>query len=562
MIRESLKPTKRQALACFVFGTLLLLRLWAQPLSSNFAFHSYSEAIVLLNWIVVPVAALAVGLFAYIVAAAVRGRGGARCCDRWLAFISLTSLVLVNRSGRFENWLYVHGGMLALLGWGVILLLVCSVPLWPKFHPRWMITFLTLFGPFACILMVTLSWRYFSVVRGNYREPQLAAVQNAFAPRRVLWVILDELDQRLVFDQRPPWLQLPEFDALRSSSLYAANAFPPPGQRTEIAIPELISGRIFDKIETDNPGHLFVRLAGESRTDDWSKIPNVFTDARDLGLQSAIVGFFNPYCRFLGGETVACKSILLGSDISLRKILLIDASLILSRAIRIGPFSFYRSDVANRRLRQASIDSYSELMRSANMAVADPRIAVALIHLPTPHPPGYYNRLQNRFTTETSSYLDNLVLADRTLSQLRSTLRAARLENSTTIIVSGDHGLRGYLYYLRDFWTEEDRQVSTKLDFRVPFLVHFGAEKSDAKVDHPFNTVLTRLLIHAILSGEVQNACQAALWIVQNRTSPGPEAAKQGVVADQSDTSVACHDTNLPIDRHLTAKAAACRHHF
>ena len=56
--------------------------------------------------------------------------------------------------------------------------------------------------------------------------------------RRVVWLVFEELDQRIAFEARPPGLGLPELDRLRRESLYADAARPPAGT-TEVVVPAL-----------------------------------------------------------------------------------------------------------------------------------------------------------------------------------------------------------------------------------------------------------------------------------------------------------------------------------
>jgi hypothetical protein len=45
---------------------------------------------------------------------------------------------------------------------------------------------------------------------------------------RVLWLLFDEMEYRLLFAERPATLKAPEFDRLRAESLHASQAYPPP----------------------------------------------------------------------------------------------------------------------------------------------------------------------------------------------------------------------------------------------------------------------------------------------------------------------------------------------
>ena len=80
---------------------------------------------------------------------------------------------------------------------------------------------------------------------------------------RVIWVVFDEMDQRLAFDARPSDLALPEFDRIRAEAVVADHATPT-ADWTVIALPSLISGRIFDKAEMINARTLQVTPEGTS----------------------------------------------------------------------------------------------------------------------------------------------------------------------------------------------------------------------------------------------------------------------------------------------------------
>jgi len=137
-------------------------------------------------------------------------------------------------------------------------------------------------------------------------QPPAAVLPSKPGAPRVVWLIFDELDQRLIFDQRPASVHLPEFDRLRAQSLSAEHAFAP-ARMTEMAMPALISGRLISKAEPRGAGELMVTYGDSAAPVPWSRQPNVFSSARELGFNTALVGWNHPYCRVLGSSLSACS---------------------------------------------------------------------------------------------------------------------------------------------------------------------------------------------------------------------------------------------------------------
>jgi uncharacterized membrane protein YhdT len=111
---------------------------------------------------------------------------------------------------------------------GCLLLLVCLL-----FRRRWVVRAVVVLVAILSPLVLMTSARlvYWGVeqdaVAREYRPPPLAPLSPAHPGQpRVVWILFDETDQRLGFEERPAWLQMPEFDRLRSQCLSATNAYP------------------------------------------------------------------------------------------------------------------------------------------------------------------------------------------------------------------------------------------------------------------------------------------------------------------------------------------------
>jgi hypothetical protein len=106
---------------------------------------------------------------------------------------------------------------------------------------------------------------------------------------RVVWMIFDELDYRLAFEQRPPGVRLPALDRFREESICATNANSP-GDNTTLSMPALISGRRLSAAEPASASDLSVTLADTGETNLWTHLPSVFEAAQEAGFNTALLG--------------------------------------------------------------------------------------------------------------------------------------------------------------------------------------------------------------------------------------------------------------------------------
>jgi len=154
--------------------------------------------------------------------------------------------------------------------------------------------------------------------------------------------------------------------------------------------------------------------------------------------------------------------------------------------------------------RRAKIRVYKDLLDDSCQIAQDPSIGLALLHLPIPHPPAIYDRSQGTWSPAGPvGYLDNLALADRALGELRTCLDRAGLTAYTAILVSSDHGWRTAVWRGNPEWTPEDEAASHQDTSASPFLLKLPQQTSMFVYDTPFDTVVTRRLIIAILNGRL-----------------------------------------------------------
>lgn len=311
---------------------------------------------------------------------------------------------------------------------------------------------------------------------------------------RVVWIIFDEADYRMIFDQRPAGLELPEFDRWRGESLSATDANSP-ADSTITSMPSLILGYRISKAILTNSSDLAIQFVITNGTYWCSRQPSVFSTAREMGVNTAVVGWYLPYTRLFGKDLNYCFW---------RPFPVYERG----RASTFGAAMWgqIRCLTGSIQIRQDVVPMYQQCLAESTSLVTNSAYGLILLHMFPPHGPGIYLRDKNQFTARkmdtATGYFNNLALADRTLEKLRHALETSGEWESTWIIVSADHSWR------------YSREYDGQRDYRVPFLVNPPGTNAPAVYSQPFNTVATRSLIEAILRGEITNRTQAvADWL-------------------------------------------------
>jgi hypothetical protein len=373
----------------------------------------------------------------------------------------------------------------------------------------------------------------------DFTQARLTGTEKAaFAPRaplpmiqqktslRVLWLLFDEFDERLAFEVRRPAVALPELDRLRNQGFTATQANQT-GSWTMMALPSLLDGRMYSRVELVNYNTLRLIPEGGGKPVAWRDEPNVFQKAREAGVNSALIGWHHPYCRVLGDEVAKCVEETNGHPTAalLREISVADegvlkATLYLLRLqlanvldiLNVPETSAVTRDefVQHRQQRQ-----YFAIRKPAFEAMGDPNYGFVFVHFPIPHLYAIYNRKRADFSLDrTLDYADNFALVDRTLGEIRRLLDEKGLSNSTTILLSSDHGVRPDVWKGRLGWTAEMEELTASGQSpRVPFIVKFAGTDQGVMYEKPFSAVVTSGLVLSILRGEVNNPTEAAQWV-------------------------------------------------
>jgi hypothetical protein len=386
-------------------------------------------------------------------------------------------------------------------------------------------TTVMLLAPLVPLTFVEVLWyQHQSPLASVFDDKPLA---TPLPPRaghpRIVWVIFDELDQYLAFENRPNTVELPEFDRLRSESLFASHV-QSPGKSTLIAMPELISGRMYSKVKPTNPDHLTVVEKDSGRELDWARQPNVFSAARAKGFNTAIIGWHHPYGRLLNESLTYCfwePSEVNNVEAYGEAPETLDAMRDrVDDQLRAIPFLARHGIIdPKKRMRARRLAKFTTMMEHATRTATDRSLGLVLLHLPVPHLPALYDRAKGKLANAHSSdYLDNLELSDRTLGDLRRAMEANGTWQETTLLVSSDHPFRVSMWQATLLRSDEVELATGGEDHPfIPFILKLAGTASPLEYSPEFSSLLTHDLILAVLGNELNSSQEAAKWLDERR---------------------------------------------
>jgi len=262
----------------------------------------------------------------------------------------------------------------------------------------------------------------------------------------------------------------------------------------------LLSGRMVTSSNAVNASDLLVFYEGATSAVRWNTHQTIFDLERQLGWRTAVAGWYLPYARIFGADIEAWQDqtwrLGLNPHRGFRRILTDELRVmaegrsqsILGKSLTVEEHQRIAREVATEAARKA----------------ADPALDLVFLHLPVPHAPFFYDARTGQDSVplrHAPDYLDQLQLADRVLGQIRRAMREADVSATSTLVVSSDH------------WYREGDLIDGHVDHRIPFLVSFPGDSRGVRYSAPFNTVLSRRLVTAILQGEIHSAAATKAWL-------------------------------------------------
>ena len=403
---------------------------------------------------------------------------------------------------------------------GIVLISLFEVMPWHGVIIRTAKTVVIILFPF---FLLTLFQTFSALTRFSDQPPAPRVSTRDRSAPRVLWLLFDEMDQRMTFSSRPATLQLPELDRLRNQTIYASNAYPP-ADFTLMSVPALINGQLISKAKPTNPSELMITFADAKEPVSWGSQPNIFSKAREAGFNTALTGYYFPYSRIIGESLNNCFW-RIPETLTLRESMFDQIESLINTIPLAHYLPTHFGIINNRKTMQSRerrrfLDSYLGILEAARKVAIDPDVGLILVHLPVPHPPGIYDRHKSDFELDgESSYLDSLQLADRSLGELRRVMEDAGIWENTIVLVTSDHWWRDYLWRSLQIWSSEDENIMPgDDDNRVPFLLKLANQNQAVTYDGKFNTVLIHDLILALLREEVSGPDSVVSWLGGHRS--------------------------------------------
>jgi hypothetical protein len=468
----------------------------------------------------------------------------------WSVLLLAIPLVLVETTATFagrpaNQWLLWAAilGAVAALGLAVTRLRAL-LPWFARLRPA-MVTVLAFVSLSALFLLAELLWfgwearalnpPFVSGVR--VRQPQATVPASSSAPR-IVWIILDELSYRQVYGRRAPGLALPEFDRLAAESTVFTNT-KAAAEYTRVAVPALLTGLALNATSpTANGEQLLLHEPGQRHWFALQPRDTVFGDAVQAGLPTGVAGWYEPYCRLLPSVLNHCfwtysdniPGNLSPSAPLLRNVVqpFQEVALAALHLLRLPPGapSADALDV------QRHAADFRSLLDEGDQLLASQKSGLLLLHMPIPHPWGFYDRRTGTFPGHRTSYLDNLALADAWLGHIRAEMQHDGTWDRTTVVVMGDHGWRTQtVWHDSGFWTPEDEAASQGSRNPDPpaLILKLPAQRSGATLPVPFDAVRTRALLAALEQHEIVTPAQLAAWVSGPAPGSSPGSRQPGL---------------------------------
>jgi hypothetical protein len=268
---------------------------------------------------------------------------------------------------------------------------------------------------------------------------------------------------------------------------------------TVVSMPSLLYAKRVVREQIVDAARMDLEFGDGSRS-RFGEGPSFFSLARARGWNSAVGGWYLPYCRSFGAQVSSCywdqlyersNAVYPGFAEAAWQ----ETRLLAENAL-VAPFGQRLTTIRH-------ANEYKALADFALRTAADPGIGLALVHFNIPHTPYFYTAASGA-----TGYDATLQLVDRTLAEVLETLARSGLDGRTALILSSDHPAR--------FPTRIDGGE----DVHVPFIVHLPGEQTGMAFDTEFSALATVPLALAIAAGEIATPEAVARFVTEPGVQP------------------------------------------
>lgn len=308
--------------------------------------------------------------------------------------------------------------------------------------------------------------------------------------QRVIWIVFDELDQRMLFRSRPGGYSYPAFDALANQA-FRMDRVIPPGGHTAVAMAAYFLGEPVQSAEPIDESQLSIVVGG--RDEILNEQQHIFQQAYSRGTSIALVGFYHPYCRLFAGYLNRCDGFHF-------------------QTARMRTASGFIESLGDSRYMFAQLLPqyaakllYHNILENSLSVATDDKYQFIFLHFSVPHYPFFFNAAEGHFETlsldnRTPGYHDNVSLADKTLAELHLAMGKANLWDDSVVVVTADHGWREVPGYDTD-------------PGAIPLVVKLAGQRSGIRITSTFDAVHLHDLLLALLDGDIASSDEFIAWL-------------------------------------------------
>ncbi|MCC6264917.1 MAG: sulfatase-like hydrolase/transferase [Bryobacterales bacterium] len=338
---------------------------------------------------------------------------------------------------------------------------------------------------------------------------------------RILWVIFDEFDASVAFENRPASMKLPHIDRFRREAVSFRHAVSP-SAHTVTAIPSLLTGISFSGVARKRESDLVLTVTAGGKEYSFRETPNVIDWANAAGVPVTIVGWTHPYCRIFGSKLAQCAWFENPYMSRAQTWATTLQSLSWPKGVAAQMWQEARGATADpcdqTGLRNLTAMEYEGIRSTLRSIVANQRAKVReflrsgvgglqILHLATPHPPG--NGFSPASATSRNgegdtSFVANYSIADSIFGEIRAILEERGEWDSTLVILTSDHGLRSFWEEIGCMSNEDRQMLAHRNELSVPLMLKWPGGGSAASVEEPVSTLILAPLVHAYLRREIR----------------------------------------------------------